>query len=234
MTEIILSVLRENGVACEKAQAELLSEYLAMLFRENEKFNLTAVADPETAAVTHVADSLLPLRFIKSGSLIDIGSGGGLPSLPIAIMRPDVSVTALDATGKKTGFISRAARELGLENVTAVCGRAEELSHDPAFRERFDTATARAVARLNVLSELSLPFVRPGGVFLALKGRDGPDELSEALGAIRTLGGEATDSRMTLAGGGETAERHIISVRKISPCPAGYPRRYAKIKSSPL
>ncbi|MBR5768457.1 MAG: 16S rRNA (guanine(527)-N(7))-methyltransferase RsmG, partial [Clostridia bacterium] len=155
MKDLIVRVLAENGTECGDEQAGKLSLYLDLLLEENRKTNLTAITDKERAVVLHAADSILASRFIPRGKLLDIGSGAGLPAVPLAVMREDVAVTALDATEKKTAFIARAARELGLGNLTVMTGRAEELGRGPRFREKFDAVTARAVARLDVLCELA-------------------------------------------------------------------------------
>ena len=234
MKDRIVRVLAENGTECGDEQAGKLSLYLDLLLEENRKTNLTAITDKEKAVVLHAADSILASRFIPRGKLLDIGSGAGLPAVPLAVMREDVAVTALDATEKKTAFIARASRELGLGNLTVMTGRAEELGRDPRFREQFDSVTARAVARLDVLCELALPFVRVGGVFVALKGKDAGEELRLAQNAAAALGGSVSDFAVPLNGGEPGIVRHVVVVKKISPCPAEYPRRYSKIKSAPL
>ena len=234
MKDQIISVLSENGIECGGEQAGKLSLYLDLLIEENRKTNLTAITDKSRAVVLHLADSLLASRFIPGGKLLDIGSGAGLPAVPLAVMRGDLFVTALDSTEKKTAFIARAARELGLLNLSVLAGRAEELGRDPLHREKYDSVTARAVARFDVLCELALPLVRKGGVFVALKGKDAADELRLASNAAAVLGGRVSDFSLPLRGDEPGITRHIVVTEKISPCPAGYPRRYSKIKSAPL
>jgi len=180
----------------QKAKFDLLSEILRC---ENKIHNLTRITDPDEIVLRHFCDSLAVVDIIKSAirpdeslSLIDIGSGAGFPGLAIAIAIPEINVTSVDATGKKIHFQQRAIEELGLDNVTAVCGRAEELAREGLYREKFDFAVSRAVASLSMLAELAMGFVKPGGKFLAWKGQKANEELSTADQAIKTLGGEVT------------------------------------------
>ena len=228
-----------------------------LLIEANEKVNLTAVTDPAGVCVLHFADSLTLLPFIPEGArVVDVGCGGGFPCLPLAIARPDLKITALDSTAKKLTFVAGAAPELGLDNVTTLAARAEDAGRDPAFRESFDCAVARAVAPLDVLCELCLPLVRPGGTMVAMKSRSADDELANAADIIPKLGGSPPDlRRLTLffpdsdvpipspqAGEGTArdrpdgregaADRAIILIPKASPTPAAFPRQYSQIKKS--
>ena len=230
MRETVKEILLAGGVAA--AQAEALCDYAEFLVSENEKYNLTALTAPEDVAVKHFLDSLLPLKFgfpPHGASVIDVGSGAGLPAIPLAVARPDLEVTALDATEKKVAFIERAAQVAGV-SVTAIAARAEEAAKPP-LRGSFDCAVSRGVAALNVLCELCMPFVKVGGVFLAYKGRGADAELSEAKNAIAVLGGEV--ERVERAGLGE-AERALVFIRKVKPTHDVYPRAFAKIKKKPL
>ena len=230
MRETVKEILLAGGVAA--AQAEALCDYAEFLVSENEKYNLTALTAPEDVAVKHFLDSLLPLKFgfpPQGASVIDVGSGAGLPAIPLAVARPDLDVTALDATEKKVAFIAEAAQVAGAK-VTAVAARAEEAAKPP-LRGSFDCAVSRGVAALNVLCELCMPFVKVGGVFLAYKGRGADAELAEAKNAIAVLGGEV--ERVERAGLGE-AERALVFIRKVKPTHEVYPRAFAKIKKKPL
>ena len=205
-----------------------------LLKSTNDKYNLTAITDDEGIIRRHFADSLMAAKHIPSGaSVIDVGTGGGFPALPLAIARDDIRVTALDSTAKKLDFIKYAAKELSLENRTTLYARAEEAGARGAeHRERYDVAVSRAVARLNILSELCMPLVKVGGLFVALKGADGEAELSEAIGGIARLGGMIEDKEsfeLPLAGA-----RVIISIRKERATDGAYPRAFAKIKKSPI
>ena len=180
----VIRVFRENRLDAllDGDKTARLSAFAARLVETNEKFNLTAVTDPEEIAFKHFADcaALIPL-LPRKGKILDVGCGAGFPSLVLAILCPDLSVVALDATEKKVRFVSDCASSLGLANLTAVSGRAETLASPGApDREAFDCVTARAVARLQVLSELCLPFVSVGGTFLAMKGPLAERESEEA------------------------------------------------------
>ena len=207
-----------------------------LLLAANERMNLTAIRDGEGVSLLHFADSLTALPFIPEGArVVDVGCGGGFPCLPLAIARPDLRITALDSTAKKLGFVSDAARLLGLDNIVTLAARAEEVGRDPAYRESFDCATARAVAPLDVLSELCLPLVRKGGRFVALKAGGADAELALASDVIPKLGGGAPDSvRLTLnaPGSGDLLNRVVVTVSKLENTPAAYPRQYSQIKKS--
>ena len=166
--------------------------------------------------------------------MIDVGCGGGFPCLPLAIVREDLSFTALDSTAKKLTFVQKTADALGLK-LTTVAARAEETARLIEYRESFDVCVSRAVARMNILSELCLPFVKAGGVFVALKGKNAREELKEAEKGIATLGARADALHTFSLGQGEDeADRGIIVCSKISKCPQSYPRAYAQIKKKPL
>ena len=207
----------------------------ALLVSENEKYNLTAVTDPEGVALLHFADSLIGAALIPKGaSVIDVGCGAGFPTLPLAIVRPDITVTATDATAKKTGFVAMAAERLGLTNVRTMTARAEVAARGDA-RDSFDLATARAVAALPVLLELCAPFVRRGGKILALKGRAAEEELLASRHAIGELKCKVSFTKAYTIGEGDAAQgRGIILLEKTAPTPDAYPRPYARIKSRPL
>ena len=219
----------------ERAEERLfgLAEYLAF---ENAKYNLTAVTDPGGIILRHFADSaaLIP-RLDKRASLLDVGCGAGFPSLVLAILRPDLAVTALDATEKRVRYVASAAERLGLNNLRAVCLRAEDGAKGE-LRESFDYVTARAVARLPILAELCIPYVKLGGVFLAMKGSGGDLELSEASHAVSVLGGKTVAMHeSTLSNGrGEELTRTVAEIRKVSHTPSLYPRHFSKISKKPL
>ncbi len=210
-----------------------LESFLALLLQKNEQMNLTATTDPVEAAVRHIEDSLTLLPFLPEGAtVIDVGSGGGLPGLPLRIQNHALRMTLLDATEKKVDFLRDICGKLQLSDVYCLCARAEEAALLPANRDRFDAAVSRGVAFLPVLCELCLPFVRPGGVFLAMKGTDCEAEIAAAAHALRVLGGRLKSlERVTLSGG---LVHTVVVIEKVSPTPAGYPRRFAKIKAAPL
>jgi len=228
---IIRSVFAECGFL-QYAEGEK-GEKFALLFEEliafNNITNLTAITECEEVALRHFADSLTAADKIPEGAtVIDVGCGGGFPTLPLAIARPDLAITALDSTAKKLVFVENMAKKLSL-NVKTLAARAEET---PEYRESFDVATSRAVARMNLLTELCLPLVKVGGRFVAMKGASGREELSEAEDGIVKLGGNVTDvDAFTLLSAGE---RVLITVKKTSPTPPAYPRPWGKIKKKPL
>lgn len=238
-TEKFSKALEINGLSaftapelCDKFR--LLTERMLTV---NEYMNLTAITELDDVILKHYVDSLAAAKYMREGALvIDVGCGAGFPSLPLAIARPDLHVTALDSTAKRISYIRETAEMLGIANISCIAARAEDAAHDSDMREKFDVACARAVARLNVLCELCMPFVRRGGIFTAMKANFA-EELNESALAIKKLGGRltATDS-FTLKSPIGTAEdpRCIITVEKISDTPENYPRNNSQIKKKPL
>ena len=208
--------------------AARFADLTALLIEANQTMNLTAIREPGEICLKHYADCLKLAALLpeEGGALLDVGCGGGFPTLPLAIVRPDLRFTALDSTAKKLRFVERCAEALSLPVVT-MHARAEEAAHEAAYREQFDLVTARAVARLMQLSQWCLPFVRIGGVFLAMKGGGGDEELEEARPVIAAYGGEVEDVSHFLLG---DMERTVIKIRKIAPTPSGYPKKHGKKK----
>ncbi|MBQ9162300.1 MAG: 16S rRNA (guanine(527)-N(7))-methyltransferase RsmG [Clostridia bacterium] len=209
----------------------ILAEYL---IEESQKYNLTALCSMDKIIPLHFADCVIAAKYIPTGAkVLDVGCGGGFPTLPLAIVRPDITVYGLDSTAKKLGFINSAAQQLQISNVCTLTGRAEELVCDR--RENFDIVISRAVARLNILSELCLPFVKVGGSFIALKGSAGAEELAEAQKGIKILGGrvEKTEKYDIFTCVGEEKRVNII-ICKQSTTPTAYPRQFGAIKKKPL
>ena len=234
--EEILPVLKENGFEVTDEALRMLSDYENALLDVNRYMNLTAITEPHAVALKHFADSLTISRFLpKNARLIDVGSGAGFPALPLAICRPDLRVIALDGTEKRVRFLRETIEKVGIRNAGAMTGRAEAVAKDPSFREQFDAVTARAVARLNVLAELCLPFVKEGGYFLAMKSVLAEEERKEAKKAIHVLGGKfIKEEKMKLTGNGETIERSVVIIQKILPTDVRYPRDYSAIDKKPL
>lgn len=219
---------------------ERLNIYARLLVEWNEKMNLTAIVDPIGIAVKHFADSLTVAPLLPKGSfsMIDVGTGAGFPGVPLALLRDDCTLTLLDSLNKRLVFLDTLCRELSL-SVTLIHARAEEGGRDEKLREKFDVATARAVAALPILCEYCLPFVKVGGRFLALKGPDGDREQDAAARAVSILGGKFVGaSTLTLPAtpqeGVEPMERRLVKVEKVSPTPPKYPRPPAKIAKQPL
>lgn len=216
------------------ARAEQFYTLTLHLLRENERFNLTAVTDPRAVILRHYADSVAVAHLLPPGRLIDVGCGAGFPSLPLAICRPDIKVTALDSTKKRTDYVTDCAALLGLSNLQTLCARAEDGARGD-LRETFDAATARGVAALRVLAELCLPYVRVGGVFLAMKGKSADEEAAAAAAGIGRLGARPCGREdMLLTDGEEELSRPALLYRKERPTPDAYPRPYARILKKPL
>ena len=229
-------VLARSGLKQYADRGETFFALAAHLIRFNGVHNVTAITEPHQIIFRHFADCLTAASYLPEGArVIDVGCGGGFPCLPLAIARPDLQITALDSTAKKLKFVESAAAELGLNGVTVLCARAEEAVRRPDMRERFDVATARAVARLRILSELCLPFVRVGGTFLSLKGEAGAEEAREAERGIGILGGDLEWVReIPITDGGEILHHVLIRVKKVAHTPEIYPRNYAGIVKKPL
>ena len=234
------------GIHVTAREIDRFRQFATMLVTENEKFNLTAITDPAGIQRLHFADSLTvvpavdayvhliggDVAMLSTVRVLDIGSGAGFPGLPLAIMRPHIAVTLVEATGKKVGFLRRVADDLGLDNVTALNIRAEEAAHHPTLRGHIDIVLARAVARLPVLLEYALPFVRPGGFVLALKRGDIAEELAEGAKAAIILGGTlGTITPVTVPG----LESHLlVRIDKTGETPARYPRYPGVPSKTPL
>jgi 16S rRNA (guanine527-N7)-methyltransferase len=226
--ETLARSLSEAGIEHSEEQITLCEAYYKLVAQANEHMNLTRITGESEAARQHFADAARVLRFLelpRGCRVIDIGTGAGFPGLPIKILRPDIDLTLLDSSGKKTDFIKTAAASTGIE-VTVLCARAEEAAGGE-LRESFDSVLSRAVAPLNMLLELCVPFLRTGGTFAAWKGESFEAELSEAKGALAALGCTVTGSHFIGPGA-------IILIEKQKPTPDIYPRRFSKIKSSPL
>lgn len=225
---------REMGFEMTPAQAEKFVRYHEMLFLVNREMNLTRVSDDEVeAADRNYLDSLTVLaRLGDARTLIDVGTGAGFPGVPVAIMRPDIHVTLMDSLGKRVSFLSEVVRELGL-NADCVVSRAEDAAKMPEFRDAFDVATARAVAEMNVLSEWLLPFVKPGGRMLALKGPAAEEELANAGAAIEKLNARAAGVFDAVIPGRDWNHK-IVEIEKLSPTPEAFPRRTGVAEKRPL
>ena len=228
-------IFEKNGLE-EWCRDEIMEKFFILTQRmveTNAVMNITALTTTDKIIPLHYADCVIAAKYIpENARVIDIGCGGGFPILPLAIVRPDLKLVGVDSTAKKIRYVQTVADELGL-SVTAVAGRAEE--YQAACRETFDVVISRAVARLNILDELCLPFVRIGGKFIALKGAAGDEERVEALGGIEMLGGKLQTMQkydLHLENGSE--ERTLIEIEKVDPTPAKYPRAFGAIKKKPL
>jgi 16S rRNA (guanine527-N7)-methyltransferase len=235
-TREFLDAAAALGLEFEPGDLERLGRYLALLLEANRSFNLTAVTDPRQVWTRHILDSLtlLPLlaELPDGSAVIDVGSGGGLPGVPLAVTLPKVAFTLLEATGKKAEFLRRAAGELGLANVAVVNQRAERAGQDPAHRERYRVAVARAVGPLSVLAEITIPFVTPpgegaAGRVLLIKGQKAPEELEQARQALYLL-------HAVHSGTVDTPTGKVVVLEKARKTPRIYPRREGEPKRQPL
>ena len=202
----------------------------------NQKFNLTAITERDEVFVKHFADSLTLYNFVdvkKNASIIDVGTGAGFPGLPLKIFCPSLKLTLLDSLNKRIKFLQLVVDELGLKNVEAVHARSEEAARNKKYREKFDLATARAVARLPIICEYCLPFVKPGGTFIALKGRQYEEETIEAQKAVKILGGEITATLPVKLPEIED-KRAVIYIKKIKTTPKTYPRKAGTPERNPI
>ena len=214
--------------------AENLYNFADLLVETNKITNLTAITDDKGIILKHFIDCTSVSEYIDADvRLIDVGCGAGFPSIPLAIIRPDLSITALDSTGKKIDFVKSVATKLGLSNLNAVCARAEDFA---AYnRESFDVSTSRAVARLNVLAEISLPLVKIGGKFVAMKSNKGAEEFAEASVGIKKLGATLeTSVDKAFSFDGESINREFYIFAKTHTTPKEFPRKYSQILKKPL
>jgi 16S rRNA (guanine527-N7)-methyltransferase len=238
MEPLILGA-RELGLTLTDGHLVAFETCYEALVAWNERFNLTAITDWHGVLIRHFLDSLsclkaLPQAELASGvRVIDVGTGAGYPGIPLKIMCPAMRLTLLEATDKKVTFLEHLIAELGLQDVWAIHGRSEQIGQDPAHREQYDWALARAVARMPTLVEYLLPLVRVGGAMLAQKGEDVLAEVHEADSSIAALGGEVRQLvPVELRGLAET--RYLVVVDKVAPTPERYPRRPGVPRKRPL
>jgi len=235
-SDILMQAGNEYGLKLTQAQVDDFTNYFTMLVEWNEKINLTAITEPEDVAVKHMIDSLScydEVIFKTGAKIIDVGTGAGFPGLPLKIFRPDLKLTLFDSLNKRILFLQAVAEKLDIHDIEFVHSRAEDGGKNKQFREQYDVAVSRAVAKLDVLSEWCLPFVAVGGFFVALKGSRYSQEVEEAEGALQRLGGEiAKIQKIKLPGLDDV--RAIIYIKKIKKTPAAYPRRPGAAEKNPL
>lgn len=228
--------LAAKGIELTPIQEQQFARYFALLVEWNAKMNLTAITEEKEVYLKHFYDSImlgLALQLDENAKLCDVGSGAGFPSMPLKIVFPKLQVTIVDSLNKRIQFLTHLASELGLEQVAFYHDRAETFGQNPNFRAQFDYVTARAVARLNVLSELCLPLVKKQGYFYALKAAKSEEELQEAQKAIATLGGKfIEDIAFTLPELND--ERHILVIQKRKETPNKYPRKPGLPNKKPI
>ena len=232
--KILTDTLSAFDIVLTENQLAQLKQYYELLIEWNEKMNLTALTAPEDVSLKHFADSLLLLRYCdieKEARVIDVGTGAGFPGMVIKIARPDIQLTLLDSLQKRLGFLDEVCKELGFDDIDLIHSRAEDGSRTE-LRDSFDIAVSRAVASMNTLCEYDMPYVRIGGRFIAMKGKDADSELADAQNAIRELGGKLIAKHDFILG--SAGERSIIEIEKLCPTPEKYPRKSKQIKNKPL
>ena len=231
MLKTLQAGLPELPLELDEDRCRKLCEFGAAMVKQNEVMNLTGITESSQVAKLHLLDSLTVLAAadLKGKKLIDVGCGAGFPGVPLAIACPEVKITLLDSLAKRMNWLETVLPQLGVANARCVTARAEE--EVTKCRETYDFATSRAVARLNILLELTAPYVRVGGAVLAMKGSAAREELAEAPNAISKLGLKLEEIRdFTIDG----ATHSVIVLRKVKQTPPQFPRRYSKIKQSPL
>lgn len=233
--DLLQNFIKDYKITLTENQYEQFQKYFELLAEWNEKMNLTAITDESGVALKHFADSLSLLNFVdipQNSSLADVGTGAGFPGVVLKIARPDIKLTLIDSLNKRLVFLGEVCAQLGIE-AELIHSRAEDGARDEKLRENFDFAVSRAVARMNVLSEYCLPYVKVGGAFCAMKGAQANEEFKESLNAINTLGGKLEKKyffELPENGG----ERAIAVVRKVKNTPQKYPRQSGKIKAKAL
>ncbi|PID01123.1 16S rRNA (guanine(527)-N(7))-methyltransferase RsmG [Sporosarcina sp. P2] len=234
--EQFYEALQEKGFLLSDAQKQQFKRYFEVLVEWNEKMNLTAITDAPSVYLKHFYDSLTSafyVDFIKYESVCDVGAGAGFPSIPLKIIYPHLHVTIVDSLNKRITFLNHLAGELKLENVAFVHARAEEFGRNPKYREQFDVVTARAVARLSVLSELCIPLVKQGGLFVSMKGAAASEEMKDATRAVKLLGAVLQNEHEFLLPE-EDSERHIFVFEKKKQTPKKYPRKPGVPNKTPI
>lgn len=233
--DLLLNFIKDYKITLTENQYEQFQKYFELLVEWNEKMNLTAITDESGVALKHFADSLSLLNFVdipQNSTLADVGTGAGFPGVVLKIARPDIKLTLIDSLNKRLVFLNEVCSQLGID-AELIHSRAEDGARDEKLRENFDFAVSRAVARMNVLSEYCLPYVKVGGAFCAMKGAQANEEFKESLNAINTLGGKLENKyffELPENGG----ERAIAVVRKVKNTPQKYPRQSGKIKAKAL
>ncbi|MBQ2088525.1 MAG: 16S rRNA (guanine(527)-N(7))-methyltransferase RsmG [Selenomonas sp.] len=226
----------EYGINLSETQIAQYNRYFELLIEWNEKINLTAITAPKDVAIKHIIDSITAYDaalFQAGTNVIDVGTGAGFPGLPLKIFCPEIKLTLMDSLNKRIKFLQTVVEELGLKDVECVHARAEEGARNKKYRESFDIAVSRAVARLPILCEYCLPFVKKGGHFIALKGMQYNDEAEEAVKAIKVMGGSRTEIRPVKLPEIDD-KRAVIIINKTMPTPKTYPRKAGTPTKNPI
>ncbi|MCI6652283.1 MAG: 16S rRNA (guanine(527)-N(7))-methyltransferase RsmG [Ruminococcus sp.] len=234
MIDVLTNALATKDIVLSDTQKQQFQKYYELLIEWNNKMNLTAITEENEVAIKHFYDSITLLMFVDvpcGAKVIDVGTGAGFPGIPLKIVRPDIKLTLLDSLNKRLIFLNEVCNSLGID-AEIIHKRAEEGGRDKKLRDKFDIATSRAVANMNTLSEYCVPYVKVGGKFVAMKGKNGVAEFEKGIGAVKILGGEKENvAEFSLPSGDE---RTIIVINKKSPTPKEFPRQSGKIKNKPL
>lgn len=231
-----IEALKQKGIELSDEQIEQFRKYFELLVEWNEKMNLTAITDLEGVYLKHFYDSISAsfyFDFTKVTTVCDVGAGAGFPSIPIKICFPHLEITIVDSLNKRITFLNHLANELKLSNMSFVHARAEEFGQNANYREQFDVVTARAVARLSVLSELCIPLAKEGGFFVALKAAAGAEEMKDATKAITTLGAKLKEE-FAFHLPVEESERSLYVFDKVKTTPKKYPRKPGVPNKTPI
>lgn len=234
--ESLKKLLDDCGAVYSADFEQNILKFSEIFIETSKHLNLTAIKEPHDIMIKHYYDSLYPLStgmFKKDARIIDIGCGGGFPSMPLKIARPDLDFTLLDSLKKRLNFLDGAINELSLDKITTLHARAEEAGRQDGLRDSFDIAVSRAVAPLNVLCEYCLPFVKENGLFIAYKGIPDDEEMESAMGAIKKLSGRA-EAMITYKLPEQKGERTLVVIRKIAPTHPMYPRSTKNMAKSPI
>lgn len=231
---ILVEKAKLINVEIADEQAEKFYTYMNLLLEWNEKINLTAITDPNEIIIKHFIDSLTICKNIEKGkSLIDIGTGAGFPGIPLKIVRPDISIVLLDSLNKRVNFLNNVVNTLNIDGIEAIHGRIEDIGRNKKYREKFDYATSRAVANLNVLAEYMIPVVKVGGKCICMKGSSVNDEINGAKNAVKILGGTIEKIEEFLLADTDM-KRNIIVIKKENHTSDKYPRKAGMPAKEPL
>lgn len=222
------------NIIIDDIQIEKFYQYMELLLEWNEKINLTAITEPDDIILKHFIDSITINKYIENDKkVLDIGTGAGFPGIPEKIIREDINIVLADSLNKRINFLREVIQKIGLENIDAVHGRAEELAHNKLYREKFDVVTSRAVAPLNTLLEYMLPFVKVNGLCICMKGSNAEEEIAISEKALEELGGEILDiNKFQLPN--TDISRNIIVIKKINPTKNKYPRKAGTPSKDPI
>jgi 16S rRNA (guanine527-N7)-methyltransferase len=236
MDNLLETLFGQSDIPITSHQINQFLDYERLILEWNQKINITAITESRDIYIKHFIDSAVVNNYIgneQSYSLIDVGTGGGFPGIPMKIMSDTIQLTLLDSLNKRIAFLQAVVDTLFLKDVKLIHGRAEDFGSNVQFRQKFDVATSRAVASINVLSEYCLPFVKMGGIFIALKGENIEDELKNGEKAVKLLGGEVASVIKYVIPGTDMG-RSLIIIKKVSDTPDRYPRKAGTPSRKPL